>query len=231
MNLLALETSCEQASIALWSGGTVVAVRLDGHLNHSEHILRAIRALLADAGLSPGRLDAVAFGSGPGAFTGLRLSCGIAQGLALGAGIGVVAVSSLAALAMQGTGQHVLAATDARMGEVYYACFERMEEGVLTLVEPCCVPSDRLVLPSGAGAWFGVGSAFLAHGEILRSGLGERLSGVLAEAVPRAEEVALLAADQVRKSGACAPEAVALRYVRDKVAFTTAERLARGGKA
>ncbi len=231
MNLLALETSCEQASVALWSSGAIAAVRLDGHLNHSEHILSAIRALLAEAGLSPKRLDAVAFGSGPGAFTGLRLSCGIAQGLALGAGIGVVAVSSLAALAMQGAGKHILAATDARMGEVYYACFERVEDGVSTLVESCCTPPDRLMLPASVDAWSGVGSAFLAHGDILRSTLGKRLSSVSAEAVPRAEEVARLAADQVRKGGACAPEAVALRYVRDKVAYTTAERLARGGKA
>ncbi len=230
MNILALETSCEQGSVALCSGGAPAVIRLDGHLNHSEHILEVVRSLLAGADLTPERLDAVAFGCGPGAFTGLRLACGIAQGLALGAGIGVVAVRSLAALALQGTGESILAATDARMGEVYYACFERNGVEMLPLMEPRCVLPGEVELPA-AGPWSGIGSAFLAHGDGLRAALGGRLASVSAAAVPCAGDVARIAAEKVRRGETCAPESVALHYVRDKVAYTTAERLARGGRA
>lgn len=230
MNILAIETSCDRGTVALFCDGVIVESELDGVASHSEGVLSAIECLLVNAGLSLGKLDGVAFGSGPGAFTGLRLACGIAQGLALGAGIGVRAIVSLDALALQASSQWVLAATDARLGEIYWRAYERDEGGVLrALGEPaCCKPAD-LVLPDGD--WFGIGSAFAVHGDVLQTRLGARLSGSCGTAVPRAAEIARLAARQMSDGDWVHPAQAAPLYVRDKVALTTAERLAAGGKA
>lgn len=230
MNVLALETSCEHASVALLSGGQIVERRLDGHANHSEHILACIGALLAEAGLRPAALDAIAFGSGPGAFTGLRLSCGIAQGLALGAGLGVAPVCSLDALALQGEGAQVVVATDARMGEIYH-CAYRLDGGVpQALGAIACSPPEAALLPED-GLWCGVGSAFAAYRDTLRQRWGARLTHCFDGRYPRAADVARLAGTAVAAGALLAPELALPRYVRDKVALTTAERLARGGKA
>lgn len=229
MNILAIETSCEAGSLALLHRGSLLERSLDGVANHSEGVLRAIDSLLAEAGLKLTQLDALAYGSGPGAFTGLRLACGVVQGLALGAGLGLVPVSSLAALAAQSAANRVLAACDARMGEIYHCAFIRNEDGLLQAVgEPdCCAPA-RFVLPEGR--WFGIGSAFAVHAAGLEAGLGGRLCACRADAVPRAAEVAALAQAQVERGELLAPHQALPLYVRDKVAFTTAERMARGGR-
>jgi len=227
MKLLAFESSCERASVALSLNGEIDARWLEGHANHSEHMLALVRSLLADAGLGVGALDAVAFGAGPGAFTGLRLACGLAQGLALGAGLGVIPVCSLAALAVQSPLPQALVATDARMGEIYYGRY-RVEHGAVTeLSAPaCCAPA---ALPCPEGEWFGLGSAFAAYGEALAS-VREMLAGCDTQAVPTAEAVARLAA-ACGRAGIVPAERAAPLYVRDKVALTVAERLARGNKA
>lgn len=230
MNILAIETSCEKGSIALLHDGNVVESELDGVAAHSEGVLPAIQWLLADAGLAVSELDAIAFGCGPGAFTGLRLACGVAQGLALGAGIGVVAVCSLDALAAQRSENLVIAATDARLGEIYHCLYERDNDGFLrALGDPVCCKPDNIVLP--AGHWYGIGSAFSAHGDALRARLQDRLEGCSAEAVPRAAHVALLAVAHIARGALLPPSQAAPLYVRDKVALTTAERRASGGKA
>lgn len=230
MNILSIETSCEQGSVALMTADALVARRLAGSAGHSEGILVAIRELLTEAGLVAGSLDAVAFGSGPGAFTGLRLACGIAQGLALGSGLGVAPVSSLSALALQAHEPRVFVATDARMGEVYCQAFVAGEDGLpVPAGKPLCCAPDAASPPEGS--WYGIGSGFNAYPEALGQRLLQRLSGCLADAVPRAEEVALLGAQLARSGGLVSAELAAPLYVRDKVAFTTAERLARGGKA
>jgi tRNA threonylcarbamoyladenosine biosynthesis protein TsaB len=229
MNILAIETSGEAGSLALLHRGHLLERSLDGVANHSEGVLPAILSLLAEAGLSPAQLDALAFGSGPGAFTGLRLACGVAQGLALGAGIGLVPISSLAALAAQSTEDRVFAACDARMGEIYHCAYTRDPHGRLQAAgEPGCCAPDRLVLPEGR--WFGIGSAFAVHGDALAAGMAGRLSGCRADAVPRAADVAVLAIECVERGELLAPHQALPLYVRDKVAFTTAERLARGGR-
>lgn len=232
MNILAIETSCERGSVALLCGDTLAVRAIEGHAAHSELILPLIRLLLDEAGLAVGRLDAVAFGSGPGAFTGLRLACGLAQGLALGAGLGVAAVGSLEALAMQAEARQILAATDARMGEIYLAAYRRDgDEGRLVeLAAPACCRPEEFELRE-VGEWVGLGSAFAAYGDVLARRVGTRLSRVLPAAVPRAEEVARLALLRARRGALLPPELAVPLYVRDKVAFTTAERLARGGKA
>lgn len=229
MNLLSIETSCEHASVALYLNGCLEQRLLEGHANHSEKILAVIDALLAEAGMTVSGLNAVAFGSGPGAFTGLRLACGIAQGLALGAGIGVVPVCSLDALALQSGRHRVLVATDARMNEVYWQTCT-VEDGAVRMVSPTeCTPPESLSLDGDD--WYGVGSAFKAYGDVLQGRLAMQIAGIDSDAVPRAREIALLAAEQVRQGKLVPPELAAPLYVRDKVALTTQERLARGGKA
>lgn len=225
MKLLAIETSCEHASVALRVDDEIVSYTLEGHSNHSERLLPTIRTLLAGAGLTPASLDVVAFGKGPGAFTGLRLACGVAQGMAMGADIGVVPVSSLAALALQAGGSAVLTLTDARMGEIYAAGYE-IEDGMpVERIAPVCVAPAGF---SARGAWQVVGSALQAYPELFPLE-AEGVLGRDATLVPRAREVALLAGRGL--SEAIAPELAAPLYVRDKVALTAAERLARGGKA
>lgn len=229
MKILAIETSCEHASVALTLGDASIERTLEGHANHSERLLATLSLLLAEAGLSLRGLDAVAFGAGPGAFTGVRLACGVAQGLAMGAGLGVVPVSSLAALAAQGEGAYALAITDARMGEVYAAPFTRTAGGVVALSEPvCCVPDD--VPEPGVGSWTLIGSGLVAYPQVLRERFEGRIAAWMDAVHPRAREVATLAVDAARRGAVIAPELAAPLYVRNKVALTTAERLARGGR-
>lgn len=229
MKILAIETSCEHASVALLVDEALTERRLEGHANHSEHLLPTLRSLLADAGLGLNNLDAVAFGAGPGAFTGLRLACGTVQGIAIGADLGVVPVSSLAALALQGEGEAVFVATDARMGEVYSAAYRVSGTEVIECRGPMCTPPAQLALPSD-GAWFGIGAALQVYAADLPAPLLARLSGQNPAAVPRAADVARLAAGRYLAGEVVAPEAAVPLYVRDKVALTTAERLARGGR-
>jgi len=230
MKILSIETSCEHASVALLIDGEVVERTLEGHTNHSERLLPTLRTLLAEAGIALNALDAVAFGAGPGAFTGLRLACGVTQGLAMGAGLGVAPVCSLEALALQGTGESIYVATDARMGEVYAAAYRLQDGYPLEIASPTCSPPDLLTLPR-AGQWFAIGSALRAYAGRIPASVLDRLSGRNADAVPRAGDVARLAARLVRQGNLLPPEQAAPLYVRDKVALTTAERLARGGRA
>jgi len=230
MKILAIETSCEHASVALNLDEAVLERVLDGHLKHSERLLPSIYELLAEAQLSLGQLDAVAFGAGPGAFTGLRLACGVAQGLAMGADLGVVPVCSLDALSLQGSGENVLVATDARMREIYTACYHQHDGRSERVTPPACLSPEGFALPAD-GQWCVVGSALKAYPNLLDAIPPLRISARIDDAVPRARDVGILAKSAVL-SGGCQPaELVAPIYVRDKVALTTAERLARGGRA
>lgn len=227
MKILAIETSCEHASVALSLNGDVRESLLEGHANHSEHLLANITALLIEADVPLGALDGIAFGAGPGAFTGLRLACGVAQGLAMGAGLGVAAISSLAALALQMRGAgRVLAITDARMGEVYSAAYRVSHDSAIEQSAPICSPPTQVCLPD-EGDWALIGSGLAVHPDGLSSIRRERVSGWHPDRHPQAAQVALLAQTAVFSL----PEQVGPIYVRNKVALTTDERRARGGRA
>jgi tRNA threonylcarbamoyladenosine biosynthesis protein TsaB len=234
MKILAIETSGEHGSVALVADETLLEWTLEGHARHSEHLLPTIRQLLAEAGLSLQQLDALAFGAGPGAFTGLRLACGVAQGLALGAGLPVVAVGSLQALALEAPMGPVLVAADARMGEIYSAAY--LNDGVepVEVQAPRCGPPEALRLPGidvgHEGAWIGVGSGFAAYPERIPDALRQGLSSVDGHRVPTARAVARLAALGVIRGETVPVAQAAPLYVRDKVALTTVERLARGAR-
>lgn len=231
MRILAIETSSEHASIALLSDDEITERTLEGHANHSERLLPDIRELLADSGVGLRQLDAIAFGAGPGAFTGLRLACSVAQGLSMGAGLGVVDVCSLDALSLQGEGNAILVATDARMGEIYTAAYTISAGMPARVGAIACIPPHRFELPLDGRDWFGVGSAFLAYGDLLTKLGGAGLSSSRPHARVRASDVGRLAVPRVSRGEVVAPEHAAPLYVRNKVALTTEERLARGGRA
>src|SRR5690554_1359154 len=231
MKTLAIETSCEHASVALRIDTASISRALDGHARHSEYLLPTVAALLAEAGLRVADLDCIAFGSGPGAFTGLRLACGTAQGLAMGGDIGVVPVPTLAALATAAPEGRVIALTDARMGEIYAAGYV-LEAGVPRQVHaPVCLAPQAFELPAGQERWWLLGSALKAWPDLPARLPAARVAGCDAEVVPQAAAVARLAEDIAARDGMLAPQQAVPLYVRDKVAMTTAERLARGGRA
>jgi len=223
VNLLALETSTRRLSVALWRDGEVREIAEDHPNGGSDRLLPWVKQLLAEAGLSLQQLDAIAFGAGPGGFTGLRLSCGIAQGLAFGLDRPVLAVGSLDALALASGEEWVFACLDARMNEVYCGAY-RVRDGLPEEVHaPIVVPPSQVMAPKDAG-WVGCGDGFAAYGPLLPV-----FGRVRDDLLPTAAAVARLAAPRVLAgAGVGAAEAAPL-YVRDKVALTTAERLARGG--
>jgi tRNA threonylcarbamoyladenosine biosynthesis protein TsaB len=214
MQFAALETSTQWCGVALWRDGRIAALERCAPNRHSELVLPMLERLLEQAGTTAAALDAVAFGAGPGSFTGLRIACGIAQGLAMARGIPVLGVSTLQALADEAGAARVVACLDARMGEVYYAALEKRAAGWTEVVPAQCVAPGALAV-SGAG-WVGAGNGFAAYGNM-------GLEKVLPEVHPTALAVARLAAPRLA-AGEGLDAALALpAYVRDKVAFTTQE--------
>jgi tRNA threonylcarbamoyladenosine biosynthesis protein TsaB len=219
MHLLALETATHRLSVALWLDGRVVERAADLPNGSSEWLLPNVHALLAEAGVTLKMLDGIAFGAGPGSFTGLRLAAGCAQGLAYGLGLPVLGIGTLEALALASGENKAFACLDARMNEVYVAAYD----GGVEVMSPVVCPPAQVPLPVGDG-WIGCGDGFASYGELL-----PRFERVRPGLRPTAEAVARLAAPRfARGEGVGAVEAVPL-YIRDKVALTTAERLARGG--
>ena len=226
MKLLAFETSTEACSAAVYIDGEVRERFELAPRRHAELALPWAEQLLAEAGIARAQLDAIAIGRGPGAFTGVRLAIAIAQGIALALDRPIVPVSTLAALAMQSQGERILAAIDARMGEVYAAAFARGADGVVALTAETVSAPDAVVLPDDARAWHGVGTGFGAGEDALQRRLGARLSTIDAAALPHAADVARLAAAAFARGEALPPERVEPAYLRDNVALTIAEQQA-----
>jgi len=225
MKLLALETATEACSVAVWVDGEVHERFQIAPRRHAELTLPWAEALLAEAGVAKSQLDAIAVGRGPGAFTGVRLAIALAQGIALALDRPVLPVSTLAALAMRAEGDRILAAIDARMGEVYFGAFERDGDALLPLAGEVVARPDAVDVPAGA-AWHGVGTGFAAADGVLTTRLGARLQTVDATALPHAADVARLGAWLFAQGGAVAPERIEPAYLRDNVALTIAEQQA-----
>ena len=229
MLILALETSTDRGSCALWRDGSVVERLCPSGRSHSETLLPLLRDLLAECGVALNDVDAIAFGAGPGAFTGLRVACGVAQGLAVGAHLPVVPVVTLEALAAACPDERVIALLDARMNEVYAACYERRSDGLHLLGDIAVASPATVGLPT-SGEWLACGNALSAYPV-----LAERVAAAGmrqdATAMPSAAMVAGLAARKLAQGGAIDPALAAPLYIRDKVARTVAERLAEGGRA
>lgn len=229
MLILALETSTELGSCALWRDGLVSQRICPEKRPHSETLLPLVRELLAAGGVRVADLDAIAFGVGPGAFTGLRVACGAAQGLAVAADVPLIPVCSLESMAEQSAGERVLALLDARMGEVYSGFYEREAGGYALRGEIRVSSPGEVALPAGAG-WLACGNGLTAYPALLER---VQVSGAAMHAgiLPMADSLLRLAAVRAeRGEGIDAAQAAPL-YIRDKVAKTVAERLSEGGRA
>ncbi len=223
MNLLALESATEQCSVALWRDGVLTSLRGPLHQIHSETLLPMVQQLLSSSQLDIKSLDTIAFGIGPGAFTGLRMACGVAQGLALGLGIPVVPVSTLLALAEKSGHERVVAALDARMNQIYLAAYEMVCEGWVTRIDPClCDPDNVPSLPEGL--WYPVGSGAEVSGAALNKSWPGQLLPVQQGQFPDATEIATLGVRAFQLHQTVSPEQAAPLYLRDKVALTRTER-------
>jgi tRNA threonylcarbamoyladenosine biosynthesis protein TsaB len=223
MNLLALETATSVCSVALWiDGGIIERSEIDS--KHSERILAMVQAVLADGGVTLSNLDAIAFGRGPGSFTGLRLGAGVAQGLALGADLPVLPVSTLAALAQTVNASKVLAVLDARMNQVYWGAYVRREDGSLPLQAPEGVASPQALPLPDDERWTGLGSGWDVYGAVLKRRLGAKLETWLEGASPSAHAVAKLGLQHWAAGIRLAPEQALPVYLRDDVAIKTRDR-------
>jgi tRNA threonylcarbamoyladenosine biosynthesis protein TsaB len=223
VNLLAVETSTELCSVALLRGTELFVEEALAGNRHSEMAVPMVRAVLARAGLEPRRLDGFAFGQGPGSFTGIRIACGLVQGLAFGAGRLVVGVPSLLALAESRNESHVVAALDARMGQAYVAAYRREGGDWAEVIAPCL--ADAAGVPAlPAGRWLATGSGFDRH-QWLRDAYGDAISAIAEGELPRAGDVARIGARRFPR--AVPAEQAAPLYLRDKVALTTEERRTR----
>jgi tRNA threonylcarbamoyladenosine biosynthesis protein TsaB len=220
MNLVAFDTSTEFLSIALQANGKNYAHFQNAGQAASQLILPQIHALLQSANIQLCDLDGVAFGAGPGAFTGVRVACGVAQGLGFGASVPVVGINTLHAVAQASGAANVIVCTDARMGEVYFAALEKQGE---SWKEVC---STQVCKPEAApmidGDWIGAGSGWAVYDEVLsaRFAVKEKLTNI----TPTAEAILQLATPIfVAKNAKPASEARPI-YIRNRVALTSQER-------
>lgn len=228
MNILAIECSTEVLSVAVFANGEIRERTEEGGRRHGDRLLPMISAVLADVRVNKIDLSAVAFGRGPGAFTGVRMAVAAAQGIAYGLDIPALPISSLAALAQEGfdrgAAPPVLALLDARMGELYAGFFDVDEEGlVITTEDEILVRPEALALP-GDDVWCALGPGHRAHRTALEERFGYRIDTLERSSFPQASSLVRLAARDLRhRRGVPAAQAQPV-YLRNKVAQTETER-------
>jgi tRNA threonylcarbamoyladenosine biosynthesis protein TsaB len=218
MRFAAIETSGDWCSVALWVGGEVAGAERRAINRHSELALPMLEELLQRAGLGAAQLDAVAFGAGPGSFTGLRVACGIAQGLAFARDLPVLGVSAFEAIAEESAAPRVVACIDARMREVYYSALEKREGRWHEVLPGRCVSPQAAEAPPG-DRWIGCGSGFSAYPDLLKTHILIARPEIHASAVA----VAKIAAPRLRAGEGTDAALASPLYIRDKVAFTRQE--------
>lgn len=226
--ILAIETSAETASVALLRNNVLTSDQASGVATHSQTLLPMVQTLLANAGLQLTDCDAIAFGSGPGSFTGVRTACGIAQGLAYGAQLPLLPIVTLLAMAQncfeQTGAKNVLTILDARMGEVYWAQY-RLDGDWQIVVEPTLSVPDAVV-PMGEVA--ACGNGLKAYAADFQS--HQFTCCDMNELIPHAAQIAHLGEKAFALGLAVAARQAEPLYLRNKVALTTSERLAKGRK-
>lgn len=223
MKVLAFDTSTEWCTAAIVVDDELRWAEVLAGQTHSQILLPMLMRLLAEAGLTLADLDGLAYGKGPGSFTGLRIACGVAQGLALGSALPVLGVITLEAMAEESGAAQVVTALDARVGEIYAATWQRSAAGWKALSGPALYRPEAAPLP-GEGEWVGCGSAFSAHADVLALRYTGRLARVLPEVIPHARSIARLAAPRLARGEGVSAEAAEPYYVRDKVALKRSER-------
>lgn len=217
MNILALDTSTSACSVALLENGSLTERHEILQNRHSDYLLKFIDELLSKARLKVSHLDAVAVGSGPGSFTGIRLGMGVAQGLAYGANKPLIPISSLQAIALISSSDHVLVAVDARMGEVYWQCFHRaVNQELVALSHAKLDRPHNIMLDKADLDWQGVGSGFDQYGDQLSKLLG-RPDNWIQNVLPQARSILRLAQADIEINGMPDSNAVVPTYIRNKV--------------
>nr|MDT0252954.1 tRNA (adenosine(37)-N6)-threonylcarbamoyltransferase complex dimerization subunit type 1 TsaB [Endozoicomonas sp.] len=223
MKLLALDTATEACSVALNLDGEVIERFELTPRRHSRDLLPMVEAILAQAGISLKQLDALAFGRGPGAFTGLRVATAMVQGLAFAVDLPVIPISTLAALAQQGLREYqasrVLSAIDARMGEVYWGAFSESDGLMVPVVSEMVAAPENVIVPSIDKHWFGMGT-----GWAFRDRMSATVMDCQVEVWPHAQDIALLAAADFKQGRVLPAEQAMPVYLRDKVALKKSER-------
>jgi tRNA threonylcarbamoyladenosine biosynthesis protein TsaB len=223
MNILALDTSTEYLSLALQVDGKRYTRQDHVGQTHSQVILPQVRELLNEARIDMHDLQGIAFGAGPGSFTGLRIGCGVAQGLAFGANLPVVAISTLMALAEASGHTRVIACLDARMGEVYHAAYLQTADGWQTEIAPDLYKPDQVPLVDGMD-WVGVGSGWQAYADVLAERYAGQINITMPDSFPEASAMLRLALPLFEAGqGQPAAEAAPI-YIRNRVALKTHER-------
>lgn len=227
MKLLAIETATEACSAALAINGEITEQFCLTANSHSKLILPMIDSLLAEAGLAPADLDGLAFGCGPGSFTGVRIATGIVQGIAFGLDLPVVPVSNLAAVA-QDLFDHTAdnlayVAMDARMNEIYWGVYQRNASGFAELFgKEAVTPASNIEYPDMAGV--GVGTGWQLYDQTLSDCLGQRILRYESVNLPRARAVARLGLNGFKRGMAVSVDRAMPVYLRDKVAKKESER-------
>ncbi|MDD1783022.1 tRNA (adenosine(37)-N6)-threonylcarbamoyltransferase complex dimerization subunit type 1 TsaB [Enterovibrio sp. ZSDZ35] len=220
--ILAVDTATENCSVALKVGNDIIARCEIAPREHTTKILPMVDSVLSEAGLTLSQLDALAFGRGPGSFTGVRIGIGIAQGLAFGADLPMVGVSTLAAMAQQAYrrkgAQHVLSTIDARMNEIYVGGYQRLDNGDWTnVVEEAVLPPEMFKPDCGEGEWYVAGTGWQAYPELTSQlQLSVTESGVL---YPESEDMLILAHHAFERGEAVDAENASPVYLRDTVAW------------
>jgi tRNA threonylcarbamoyladenosine biosynthesis protein TsaB len=229
MKLLAVETATEACSAALFMDGEIIERFEVAPQQHTKLILPMIDSLLAEAGLKPADLDALAFGCGPGSFTGVRIATGVIQGIALGLDVPVVPISTLAALAQGFFNTNtsdldmVFSAMDARLGEIFWGVYQRDAQGYAQLIgDEAVTPASLVIAPELRGV--GIGSGWTAYENELMLRLAGKVSYFEAQHLPHARTIAQLGVQGFKQGLAVNAELAMPVYLRDKVAKTELER-------
>lgn len=219
MRLLAVETATEACSAAIWQNGDMIERFELAPRRHTELILPMVDSLMAEAGLNLQAMDALAFGHGPGSFTGVRIATGVIQGLALSIDRPVIGISTLASLAQTQADNHahVCAVIDARMQEVYWGCYQRDDDGLMQLQGQECVCAPAEVPAPTAGQWLMAGSGWASYSETLGARLGDQVIASHADAWPRAGATARLAAGRYHDGDTQTASEARPVYLRDRV--------------
>ena len=231
MNLLALDTATEACSVALLNGDSIRCDYLETARGHSRLILKMIDGLLAESGISPRQLDGLAFGRGPGSFTGVRIATGVVQGIAFAVDRPVVAVSDLAAIAQRSYREsghsRVLTAIDARMGEVYWAAYLCDDSGLMVAcLDECVTAPESVPLPEMKTEcnWVGAGTGWCSYEQALLSATQALPVTEFGHQLPHARDILALAQAELKQGLGVSAERAQPVYLRDKVAKTSIER-------
>ena len=229
MKLLAIDTATEALSAALWLDGAIVERYAVVSREHAAQLPLLVPALVADAGLSLRQLDGLVCGIGPGSFAGVRIGVSYVKGLALGLDRPVFGVTSLAMLAEAALAGHpeatALAAIDARMDEVYFGAYRRVDGVTVAMQDAVVSPASAVTIPH-AGPFVAAGSGWAVHREPLLARLPQRPASIDEAAYPHAGAALALAAPAFAAGGGHDAAALVPAYLRNRVALTRVEQQA-----